>query len=147
MTNLELLSINSFQELSARLDDHAPEVEKVGHKGDNLLGKVHDSSPDRAVITDKVADVSQKYVVLQQRLKAQEESLANKIKDTDEFNAKIDDLGACVKNVRNELASLGPISTDPSAVEKQLQLVQVGFAYTYSRFYEAAHGLFVLLSQ
>ena len=44
---------------------------------------------------------------------------------TDEFNAKVDDLEECVKDVRNDIASLGPISTDPIAVEKQLQLVQV----------------------
>lgn len=107
-------------------------MEKVGHKGDHLLGKVHDSSPDRAVITGKVADVSQKYAELQQKLKDQEQALANKIKDTDEFNAKVDDLEECVKDVRNDVASLGPISTDPTAVEKQLQLVQVGlYAYIY----------------
>ena len=100
-------------------------MEKVGHKGDHLLGKVHDSSPDRAVITGKVADVSQKYAELQQKLRDQEQALADKIKDTDEFNDKVDDLEECVKGVRNDIASLGPISTDPIAVEKQLQLVQV----------------------
>lgn len=111
--------------MSAFLDGHAPEVENVGHKGDTLLGQVHDSSPDRAVITDKVADVSQKFVELQQKLRAQEEVLAGKIKDTDEFNAKIDDLEACVRDGREKLSAVGPVSTDPATVEKQLKLVQV----------------------
>ena len=111
--------------MSALLDGHAPEVEKVGHKGDTLLEKVYDSSPDRAVITDKVADVSQKFVELQQKLRAQEEALAGKIKDTDEFNAKIDDMEACVRDGREKLAAVGPVSTDPATVEKQLKLVQV----------------------
>lgn len=90
-----------------------------------MLEQVHDSSPDREVITGKVADVSQKFVELQQKLKAQEEALASKIKDTDEFNAKINDLEGCVEDAREKLAAVGPISTDPTAVEKQLKLVQV----------------------
>ncbi|KAL9979901.1 hypothetical protein ACROYT_G008418 [Oculina patagonica] len=81
-----------IKELSAVLDDHAPEVQNVGHKGESLLQQVHDSSPDHAVVTGKVADVSQKFQELQQKLKAQEEALASKIKDTDDFNAKVDEL-------------------------------------------------------
>jgi len=115
----------TFQELTAVLDDHAPEVQNVGHKGESLLQQVHDSSPDHAVVTGKVADVSQKFQELQQKLKAQEEALSNKIKDTDDFNAKVDDLDACIQDAREKLAAVGPVSTDPTAVEKQLDLVRV----------------------
>ena len=69
--------------------------------------------------------MSQKFAELQQKLKAQEEALASKIKDTDEFNAKINYLESCVEVAREKLAAVGPISTDPTAVEKQLKLVQV----------------------
>lgn len=116
---------NSFQELSAVLDGHEPEVQNVGHKGESLLQQVHDSSPDHAVVTGKVADVSQKFQELQQKLKAQEEALASKIKDTDDFNAKVDELEGCVQDAREKLAAVGPVSTDPTAVEKQLELVRV----------------------
>lgn len=115
----------TLQELSAVLDDHAPEVQNVGHKGESLLQQVHDSSPDHAVVTGKVADVSQKFQELQQKLKAQEEALSNKIKDTDDFNAKVDELDNCIQDAREKLAAVGPVSTDPTAVEKQLDLVRV----------------------
>ena len=105
-------------------------MQNVGHKGDSLLGQVHESSPDRTVITDKVAHVSRKFVELQQKLKAQEEALASKIKDTDEFNSKVDDLEACIQDVREKLAAVGPVSTDPAAVEKQLDLIQVSYTVT-----------------
>lgn len=115
----------TFQELSAVLDDHAPEVKNVGHKGESLLQQVHDSSPDHAVVTGKVADVSQKFQELQQKLRAQEEALSSKIKDTDDFNAKVDELDTCIQDAREKLAAVGPVSTDPTAVEKQLDLVRV----------------------
>ena len=115
----------TFQELTAVLDDHAPEVQNVGHKGESLLQQVHDSSPDHAVVTGKVADVSQKFQELQQKLRAQEEALSNKIKDTDDFNAKVDELDTCIQDAREKLAAVGPVSTDPTAVEKQLDLVRV----------------------
>lgn len=114
-----------FQELSAVLDDHVPEVQNVGQKGENLLQQVHGSSPDHAVVTGKVADVSQKFQELQQKLKAQEEALASKIKDTDEFNTKVDELDTCIQDAREKLAGVGPVSTDPTVVEKQLQLARV----------------------
>lgn len=120
-----LQTFNFFQELSAVLDGHAPEVQNVGHKGESLLQQVHDSSPDHAVVTGKVADVSQKFQELQQKLKVQEEALASKIKDTDDFNAKVDELEGCIQDTREKLAAVGPVSTDPTAVEKQLELVQV----------------------
>ena len=90
-----------------------------------MLQQVHDSSPDHAVVTGKVADVSQKFQELQQKLKAQEEALSNKIKDTDDFNAKVDELDTCIQDAREKLAAFGPVSTDPTAVEKQLDLVRV----------------------
>ena len=97
----------------------------MGQKGESLLEKVHDSSPDHAVVTGKVADVSQKFQELQEKLRAQEEALASKIKDTDDFNAKVDDLEGCIQDARAKLAAVGPVSTDPTAVEKQLELVRV----------------------
>ncbi|XP_066018383.1 microtubule-actin cross-linking factor 1-like [Pocillopora verrucosa] len=113
-------------ELSSVLDDHAPEVQNVGHKGKTLLQQVHDSSPDHAVVTSKVAHVSQKFGELQQKLKAQEEALTSKIRDTDNFNAKVEELDGCIQDTREKLAAVGPVSTDPTAVEKQLELVQHG---------------------
>lgn len=113
------------QELGAFLDGQAPEVEKVGLKGDSLLQKVHDSSPDHAVITGKVADVSQTYAELQKKLKVQEAVLASKIKDTEYFNAKVDELGSCIQDTREKLSLVGPVSTDPALVQKQLSLTQV----------------------
>lgn len=83
------------------------------------------------MITGKVADVSQKYEELQQKLRAQEEALASKIKDTDEFNAKVDDVEACIQDAREKLAAVGPVSTDPTAVERQLNLIQVGATQQY----------------
>lgn len=90
-----------------------------------MLQQVHDSSPDHAVVTDKVADVSQKFQELQQKLKLQEEALSNKIKNTDDFNAKVDELDTCIQDAREKLTAVGPVSTDPTAVEKQLDLVRV----------------------
>ena len=69
--------------------------------------------------------MSQKFQELQQKLKAQEEALASKIKDTDEFNAKVDELDTCIQDVREQLAGVGPVSTDPTLVEKQLELARV----------------------
>ena len=100
-------------------------MQNVGHKGDSLLQQVHDSSPDHALVSGKVARVSQKFEELQQKLRSQEEALANKIKDTDDFNAKVDELEGCIQDAREKLAVVGPVSTDPTAVEKQLDLVRV----------------------
>lgn len=86
---------------------------------------MHDSSPDHAVVTGKVADVSQKFDELQQKLRAQEEALTSKIKDTDDFNAKVGELEGSIQDAREKLAAVGPVSTDPTAVEKQLELVRV----------------------
>lgn len=97
----------------------------MGHKGKTLLQQVHDSSPDHAVVTSKVAHVSQKFGELQQKLKAQEEALTSKIRDTNNFNAKVEELDGCIQDTREKLAAVGPVSTDPTAVEKQLELVQV----------------------
>lgn len=72
-----------------------------------------------------MAHVSQKFEELQQKLKAQEEALTSKIRDTDNFNAKVEELDGCIQDIREKLAAVGPVSTDPTAVEKQLELVQV----------------------
>lgn len=122
------------QELGAFLDGQAVEVEKVGLKGDSLLQKIHDSSPDHAVITGKVADVGQTYAELQKKLKSQEAVLANKIKDTDYFNAKVDELESCIQDTREKLSSVGPVSTDPALVQKYLSLTQVCISRQGPRF-------------
>jgi len=132
----------TFQELTAVLDDHAPEVQNVSHKGESLLQQVHDSSPDHAVVTGKVADVWQKFQELQQKLRAQEEALSNKIKDTDDFNAKVDELDTCIQDAREKLAAVGPVSTDPTAVEKQLDLVRVCNKHQMSNLIVYIHAYF-----
>ncbi|KAJ7387741.1 hypothetical protein OS493_001084 [Desmophyllum pertusum] len=77
-----------IKELSAILDGHAPEVQNISHKGDSLLQQVHDSSPDHALVSGKVAHVSQKFEELQQKAQISGGSSRHKIKDTDDFNAK-----------------------------------------------------------
>ena len=100
-------------------------MEKVSSKGDNLLQQLHDNSPERSVITNKVTQVGQNLEDLQDKLRRHETTLEEKIKKTSDFNKNIEILETWIEGARELLATLGPVSTDPLVVEKQLHDVQV----------------------
>ena len=115
----------SIQELSATLSEKEPDMNKVGETAETLMQKVHEESADRPLITDKVKDVSQKYDDLRDKLRAREAELEEEVDKSKEFNEKVEELDAWLDTAREKLATQGPISTDPAAVEKQLKEIQV----------------------
>ena len=89
------------------------------------MQKVPEESADRPLISDKVKDVSDKYGNLRDKLQARQAELQEEIDKSKEFNDKVDELGTWLDGARDKLATQGPISTDPAAVEKQLKEIQV----------------------
>lgn len=102
------------------------DLDKVNQSSEALLQRVHEDSGDHAVITDKVSELSSKYADLQDKLKAREEQLAEEVGKASEFNDKVKELDDWLDGAKNQLANVGPIGTDPEAVKKQLEDLEVG---------------------
>ena len=104
---------------------HAPEVEQVMRKGDGLLQQVRDLSPERSVITNKVKEVGYKFEDLRDKLEAHRATIAENLNIVNDFNEKTSMLETWIHGAHEQLATLGPISTDPVVLEKQLRVIQV----------------------
>ena len=113
--------------LSVTLNEKETDVSKVGEAAETLMEKVHEESADRLLLIDKVKDVSYIYDDLHDKLRAREAELEEEVDKSKEFNEKVEELDAWLDTAREKLATQGPISTDPAAVEKQLKEIQVRY--------------------
>ena len=89
------------------------------------MGKIDEDSPDCELINSKVSEASYRYEDLRDRLREREDELKQEIENSQKFADKVEELEAWLETAGEELASQGPISTDPVAVQQQLEQVQV----------------------
>jgi chromosome segregation ATPase len=108
------------------LGEKQADLNKVNQSSETLLQRVHEDSGDHVVIVDKVSELSSKYADLQDKLRVREEQLATEVGKANEFNDKVKELDDWLDGAKDQLANVGPISTDPEAVKKQLEDIEVG---------------------
>lgn len=114
-----------LQSLKDNLGNKQADLDKVNQCSENLLQRVPDDSDDHTVVRGKVSELSSKYADLNDRLRAKEEQLEEEVNKVKEFNDMVNDLDNWLCDAKDKLAEVGPISTDPDVVKKQIEQIKV----------------------
>lgn len=116
--------------MKANLGDKQIDLDKVNQSSETLLQRVPEDSGDHNVVRVKVSELSSKYADLHDKLRAKEEQLEEEVNKVKEFNDKVKELDDWLDGAKEKLAGVGPISTDPEAVKKQLEEIEVSVLYS-----------------
>lgn len=127
--------------MKANLGDKQADLDKVNQTSTTLLQRVPEDSGDYDVVRVKVDELSSKYNDLHDKLRAKEEALEEEVGKVKEFNDKVKELDDWLDEAKDKLNDVGPISTDPEAVKKQLEQIEVSI---YSGLLKAV-SIFVLM--
>jgi len=111
--------------MKANLGDKQSDLDKVNQSSAALLQHVPEDSGDHQVVRVKVDELSSRYADLHDKLRAKEEALEEEVGKVKEFNDKGKEIDDWLSEAKDKLNDVGPISTDPDAVEKQLEQIEV----------------------